>query len=364
MSPSFSDPFFQTLDAAHAGIVGVSARIQQETRRALWSHRGLRSKLLVMLLLAPALASCGASGRGPVGIAREPLEQRTDPRESKDIPRYSWLDPEHPPGIPEELTREMQSERFSTRRAIIERELVASGSRTANGRLLPITLVTDDGVVIIPTRDGGQCLPVFSTPLAAADYTQTLLRSGPRVRYLVSTPVQFTQMLQDLEAAGVDSFTIDRCPRCPIFNCFLSTGIKSAEDVVAVWAIGKATVLAMAEFYYAYSLEAARAGRLEAARDVSLDAVSYLTLEDPRFHLLLGQVAIALRDPVLLAEARAFLRFLELPRWEQKLEEAEASKTPDFTAPEPNPRKRIGEPSGGQHVAGSPTARTCRGDAT
>jgi hypothetical protein len=286
--------------------------------------------LIVLLVLAPALSSCRASGTGPAGLVRAPEEQRTESRESMEVPHYS----RPPHGVPEELGQQVQSEGFSTRRATIERELLESASPTASSRPLLITFLIDDGVVTIPKRAaGGPCLPAFSTPLAAADYEQTLLRAGPRVRYLASTPTQFVQMLHGLEAAGVESFTIDRCPRCPIFVCFESAAIESAEDVVKLWANGRATVLAMADSYHAYSLQAARAGRLELARDVSLDAVSYVTLEDPRFHLLLGQIAAALRDAVLLAEAKAFLRFLELPRWEQKLAQAEKSGTPDFTEP-------------------------------
>jgi hypothetical protein len=82
--------------------------------------------------------------------------------------------------------------------------------------------------------------------------------------------------------------------------------------------------------------------------------VSYLTLDDPRGHFLLGQTAIALRDPVLLAEAGAFLRFLELPRWVDS-DAAAAAWTPEFTLPEPDPGKRIATP--GPAGANSATSR-------
>ena len=44
-----------------------------------------------------------------------------------------------------------------------------------------------------------------------------------------------------------------------------------------------------------------------------------LSLEDPRPHLLLGELAVMLRDRTLLHEARTFLRFLKHESWEQKL---------------------------------------------
>jgi hypothetical protein len=74
--------------------------------------------------------------------------------------------------------------------------------------------------------------------------------------------------------------------------------------------------------YFAYALRSARAGQLEVARDVALEAVGHVSLEDPRPHLLLGELAVALRDRTLLQEAQAFLRFFKHERWGQKLARA------------------------------------------
>jgi hypothetical protein len=74
-----------------------------------------------------------------------------------------------------------------------------------------------------------------------------------------------------------------------------------------------------------------RAGRLKEARDVTLQAVGHASLEDPRLHLLLGQLAVGLGDGPLLREAKAFLHFLNLPAWERMLKEAEQSRSPNFT---------------------------------
>ena len=85
------------------------------------------------------------------------------------------------------------------------------------------------------------------------------------------------------------------------------------------------------ELYLAYALDAARASRLEEARDVALSAVGHVSLEDRRLRLLLGQLAVALGDRTLLREAKAFLRFLNLSAWERMLEEVEQAGSPDFT---------------------------------
>jgi hypothetical protein len=55
-----------------------------------------------------------------------------------------------------------------------------------------------------------------------------------------------------------------------------------------------------------------------------------VTVEDPRLHALLGQIAIGLRDRALLQEAKAFLALLNQDQWERKLDQAAKSGAPDF----------------------------------
>ena len=91
--------------------------------------------------------------------------------------------------------------------------------------------------------------------------------------------------------------------------------------------------LARAELYFTHALESARAGLLELARDVALEAVGHVTMEDPRLLLLLGQVAIRLGDRRLLGEAKAFLDFFNFEPWRRKLGEVEESGVLDFAGP-------------------------------
>ena len=248
---------------------------------------------------------------------------------------YSRLDSQKSLSLPDDLQQRLRSAGYRDRHAAIQQELLdPERRRPADDRPLLITFVHDRGVVTIPSpSDDGQCLPAFDSPVQAADYQRTLLADGPSTKFLASSPEQFVRMLSDLRSAGVTAFTIDRCPRCKIFTCVGSASIKTASDVVKARAIFKATQLAMTDLYSDYALEAARTGRLETARDVSLEAVAHITLEDPRHHFLLGELAIALRDPTLLNESKAFLQFLEQSEWEQRLAADERAGTPFFAAP-------------------------------
>jgi hypothetical protein len=187
------------------------------------------------------------------------------------------------------------------------------------------------GIVTITLPDnGGHCVPVFSTPVRAADYVQTLLATGPQVQYLCSSPLQILCMVRDVERAGIKSLALDRCPRCSVFCAVDCKSIKTADDAITSWAIAKATELARAELYFAYARKAASRGQLEVARGVTLEAVGHVSMEDPRLHLLLGQIAVARGDRAQLAEANTFLQFLGFQPFQRKLEQVARSGIPDF----------------------------------
>ena len=53
---------------------------------------------------------------------------------------------------------------------------------------------------------------------------------------------------------------------------------------------------AMGARFLDYAQAAARAQQFYTARDVQLEAAAHVSVEDPRLHLSLGQVAVALYD--------------------------------------------------------------------
>jgi hypothetical protein len=84
------------------------------------------------------------------------------------------------------------------------------------------------------------------------------------------------------------------------------------------------------DLYFAYALQLARAGHLETARDVALETVGHVSLEDPRPHLLLGELGVALGERTLIDEAQEFLRFLKQNAWERNLAEIVRTGRPTF----------------------------------
>ena len=235
-------------------------------------------------------------------------------RNRAKIPEYRALRAVPSRGLPAALAALESTEAHRARIDTIRQELLSEPQRPADDQPLLTTLVVPrrGGVLTMPLPDGSQCLPMFSTAVRAADYARTILSRGPTVEHLRSSPAQCARMLSDLRESGITSVTLDRCPRCMVSMTYRTTSLDSAERIVTMWSIQKASEIARVELYAGFASEAASAGRFDVARDVALEAVGHVTLEDPRLHELLRRLAVSLGDRALLRDAEAFLAFLNV----------------------------------------------------
>jgi hypothetical protein len=238
--------------------------------------------------------------------------------------------------LPPQLTELEQGNAFADTRQALQREFLVPPRRPAEDAPLFTSLLRREhgatGLLTFELPDKpSRGLPVFTTPTRAADYRQTLLSRGPASEYLVSTPVEFVAMLRDIEPSGIEACALDRCPRCEMFMAFGTQSMRSAEDIITVWAITTSTQQARVNMYLRYAVDQALAGRLDVARDVALETIAHVTLEEARVHTFLGHVAVALNDRGLLREAVRFLRFLREDGLAERLQAVEDRGTPDFT---------------------------------
>lgn len=137
-------------------------------------------------------------------------------------------------------------------------------------------------------------------------------------------------MFRDLREVGIDEFNLDRCPRCEAFCAISTASMTTTDDVINCWSIVKSIELARLEEFLNYAQSAARAEQFYAARDVLLEAAAHVSIEDPRLHLSLGHVALALYDSDLRHEAKTFLRFFKLKEWERRLDAQSRWSNYDF----------------------------------
>lgn len=254
-------------------------------------------------------------------------------RSRDGMPEYAAIRRTANRGLPSDLADREAGDTFASQREAIELALRAPPRRPQEQSPLFVELLaaSEGGVVTITLPDSeSRCLPIFTSPFRAADYIRTLLTRGPAVQYLSSSPLELVRMLRDLREMGIETFALDRCPRCSIFTAIGCASLATADDAITCWSITKATELARLDLYLSHARASARAGELETAREVVLETIAHVSFEDPRAHLLLGKIAIALKDRPMLREAKAFLHFFKQDSWESRLDEADRSGGSDF----------------------------------
>ena len=244
------------------------------------------------------------------------------------FPGYTLLreNPSHT--LPATLVEQESGPEFKERRDGIQTSLESAESDRPIERHFFIPANSGGASVALVLPDG-QCLMVFSSGFRAADFCQTTfaqLSDGLRV-----VPVTgFCDLLRNCEQAGISLWTLDRCPRCTVVTTMGTDQFTTAAMVTRVWAIQHATAQARFDLYLAHALDSARAGDFATARDVALETVGHVDAENPRPHMLLGQLGVATGDRTLVDEAMAFLGFFQQHAWREKLGAVVQSGQPNF----------------------------------
>lgn len=203
-------------------------------------------------------------------------------------------------------------------------ELLSLPRRPAEDEpLLTSFLSGPTGVFTVTLPDSTPCLLSFSTRLRAGEYAR--IHAGPlQLKYLSSSPQEFVAMLGDLRRCGaLQSFALDVCPHCMTFPVLETKPIVTPADVVKIWAIHKSGELARESLYFVRAKKAVERGDLQEAKETVLEAIQHVTSDSPRLHLLLGKIALSLREKEVYREVRAFLEFLNA---KQPLRELLAAK--------------------------------------
>ena len=260
------------------------------------------------------------------------LDWLTRRGKNQTMPEYSGAREIPSRGVPSRCSEQEAHEAFGARCDSIQRWLCEPPRRLQDERRYFVALLTENSqsVVTIERTSESHCMLVFSSPFRAADYVRTLLATGSPDTYLSSSPLELLAMFGDLRPVGIDEFILDRCPRCEVACAIYTSSLTTTDDVVNCWSIFKSMELARMEEFLKYAQAAARAEQFYTARDVLLEAAAHVSVEDPRLHVAMGQVAVALYDSELLREARSFLRFFKLKSWESRLDQVAHSRRSDY----------------------------------
>ena len=226
------------------------------------------------------------------------------------LPEYTRLRATPTRELPPALREREASDAYRASVAAIQEDLLRPGRRPPDDVPAFTTLRTGKRGIVVLTLPEGPCAMLFTQPTLAFDYARTALPPRPPVQYMMSSTNQVLNVARGLQDMGIPTAAVDRCPRCSIVLAITLDSLVDAESVHVVRAVAEASRLARADLYLGAALEAARSGRFAEARDIALETVGHVTMEDPRAHVLLASVAKELTDPTLETEAQAFLRFL------------------------------------------------------
>lgn len=265
--------------------------------------------LLAIAVASAACRSTGASGDWqPSASGRPPARPA---RRAKELPEYASLVREPNHGLPDVVGEFEASEAFIQELRNREQNLRAE---TTTDDAVFVTLLAKalDGVITVePDGVNPRYTVVFTDPIHAADYAQLRLEDGPEFVYWQGSAKDLLASLH-FQAAdiGVPTFGVDPCPRCDATFAYDITPADSAEWLLDIWCRHHALQLCRQDTRYVFAQTAARQGYFDVARELALEAVGHGGMGDPRFHLLLGKLAVATHDSYLLGEARDFLQFL------------------------------------------------------
>jgi len=230
---------------------------------------------------------------------------------SPSLPFYTAIAPGRPGHHQGDLRLSEHLPEVAQLRERFQSELLTPPRRPGDDKPLFTTLLSGpSGIFTLGLPDTAPCLLTFSSPLRAGTYASVHAEST-QLRYMLSTPREFVQMLADLKRSGViQKFALDVCPYCLAFPAVDINPLWTAADVVNIWAIQKAGELARESVYFARAKDAFACGNFQLAKAVSLEAIQHVTAESGRLHLVLGKAALSVGDKDLLREAKAFLEFL------------------------------------------------------
>lgn len=235
--------------------------------------------------------------------------------------------------LPSQVETWEASEDFANTCESIARALIASGKRKGSGHpfFISALLPKNQGIASVQTRDGAmrRCAVFFSSATRLADYAQLLL-GGIELAEVQFTAEEFVESMRTLESGGIQQFTLDRCPRCWNFAVASTRSIRTTDDAIAHWSFVKAVEYARADYYYQLAERMLSSGDCKGARDLALQAVLHVTLEDPRFHLLLVEAGQRMNDKTLIDEARLTLKQLNVPAKGDLLRQASAFGLTDY----------------------------------
>ena len=277
--------------------------------RAMSDRSSSRRQFLLGGAAGALFLASGGCGHHAVAGGAKATTLPELPAPPRDLPQYSQLLRPVGPPLSAAVAEAERSPLLVTQGARVMEELRSPPLRPSLDRPLLVSLTDGSGPLTLGMPTGERCMPIFTSPLGAADYKRLLLADMPSLQYRVSSATQLVRMLRAIESV-VPKLTVDRCPRCTDMVVMPLDTLRTPDDIINLWSIFMASKKARFDLYLGFANKARDEGNLELARDTALAAVAHVAPDDVRPHQLLLEVATQLGDETLRREAETYLAFL------------------------------------------------------
>ena len=242
------------------------------------------------------------------------------PRDYRNFPQYSPARP-HEQRCLEQPDADLSE--LGQRHDSLFAELYSGGRKPADDeKVFYAILVGEDAFLTIQDTAGQSCLLLFSSPLRTNYYGSEVLGYDKPLTVRIFSASDIANDANQFVEVGVKHVTLDKCVHCEVQTVLALTDIKSADDVIRIWAVFSSTKMLMKDELLKRARESFDGGTLEKAKSICLDVIECTDVESPEAHLLLGKCAVRLNDNRLQKQVYDFLALFEAT-WADELESFE-----------------------------------------
>jgi len=202
-------------------------------------------------------------------------------------------------------------------------QLYSSEHRPREGKKMFFAiLVSENAFLTLQNDDGSYCLLLFTSPVRANYYGSEILGyDKPLMVQLLSASDIFSNMGKFGES-GVKQVTFDKCANCEIQTVIPLSEIKSADDIIEIWAVFSSTRILMKEELLKQAYQFFNERNYKKTKSICMDIVECTDIDCPEVHLLLGKCAVRTHDDQLKKQAHDFLKLFD-DDWTEELKSFE-----------------------------------------
>ena len=172
-------------------------------------------------------------------------------------------------------------------------------------------IASENGFLTLRDDDSSYCLLLFSSPIRTNYYGSEVLGYDKPLTVRRLSASDIFSSLGKFGEGGVKEITFDKCVHCEIQTVIPLTNIKSADDIIKIWAVFSSTRILMKEQLLKQAYQFFSEENYTRTKSICMDIVECTDIDYPDVHLLLGKCAVCTHDDQLKKQAYDFLKLFK-----------------------------------------------------